>query len=407
MQPLTLILLGRSKETLKELRDALATSPQAQILSAYEQSEQMLADIVRLRPAAVVVELDAANVDKDQQLIKALTAKSPGTAIITSARNASPQMIVASMRSGAREFLQLPITKEELKTVLERTSEFCSSNGDAQKLGRVIAIFSGKGGAGVSFFATNLAAAMDVPTLLVDLNLQAGDAASFLGVEARYSLVDFVNNRARLDDSLISSLVTKYSKNLALVAAPLEAHEAEEVRPDDVREILHLLSQRYERIVLDLPHTFDPITIAALDRADDIFLLLNLDIPGIRSTKRALTIFDRLDYPRRKIRVVANRWSKSINVELQKVQTHLGEQFVGFVPNDYPKVMDSINLGQPHVQVEPSSKISAEIKRIATLVTDDHQSTTPQPKKSLLGGMFGRQRSTPDRLELTALTDPT
>jgi pilus assembly protein CpaE len=241
----------------------------------------------------------------------------------------------------------------------------------------------------------------------VDLNLQAGDAASFLGLEARYSLVDFVSNRARLDDSLIPSLVTKFSNNLSLLAAPLEAHEAEEIRPDDVREILHLLSQRYERIILDLPHTFDPITIAALDRADDIFLLLNLDIPGIRSTKRALTVFDRLDYPRRKIHVVANRWSKSIDVELKKVQTHLGEQFVGFVPNDYPKVMDSINLGQPHVQVEPSSKIAAEIKRIATLVTDDHQSATPQPKKRLLGGMFGRQRSTPDPLELTALADPT
>jgi len=118
-------------------------------------------------------------------------------------------------------------------------------------------------------------------------------------------------------------------------------------------------------------------------------------------------VFDRLDYPRRKVRVVANRWAKNIDVELQKVQVHLGEQFVGFVPNDYPKVMDSINLGQPHIQVEPSSKIAAEIKRIATLVTDDSQSTTPQPRKRLLGGMFGRQRSTSEPLELTALPDST
>ena len=407
MQPLTVILLGRNKETLIELKNALASSPQVQILSTCENGQQMLADISRLRPSAVVIELDATDVEKDQQLIKSLTVSNPGTAIITSARDASPQMILASMRSGAREFLQIPITKEELQTVLDRTAEFCAANSEVQKLGKVIAVFSGKGGTGVSFFATNLAAAMNLSTLLVDLNLQAGDAASFLGIEARYSLVDFVNNRARLDDSLIPSLVAKFSNNLSLLAAPPEAHEAEEIRPDDVREILHVLSQRYERIILDLPHTFDPITIAALDRADDIFLLLNLDIPGIRSTKRALTVFDRLDYPRRKIHVVANRWSKSIDVELKKVQTHLGEQFVGFVPNDYPKVMDSINLGQPHVQVEPSSKIATEIKRIATLVTDDHQSATPQPKKKLLGGMFGRQRSTPDPLELTALADPT
>jgi len=184
------------------------------------------------------------------------------------------------------------------------------------------------------------------------------------------------------------------------LAAPLEAHEAEEIKPQDLTEVLHLLSQRYERIVLDLPHTFDPVTVAALDRADDIFLLLTLDIPGIRSTKRALTVFDRLDYPRRKIHVVVNRWSRNIDVELQKVQTHLGEQFIGLVPNDYRKVMDSINLGQPHVQADPSSKITAEIRRIATLVSDDSQSASAQPRKKILGGMFGRQRSSPSRWSL-------
>jgi pilus assembly protein CpaE len=406
MQPLSLTILSRTKETALDLENALATNPQTRILATCETAEQMLLDIVRLRPSAAVIALDSADAERDFALIKKLIAIAPTTPIITAARNASPQMILASMRSGAREFLQLPVTPKELQTVLERTAEFCEASATVKKTGRIIAVFSGKGGTGVSFFATNLATAMSVPTLIVDLNLQSGDAASFLGVEARYSLADFVSNRSRLDDALISSLVTKHSTNLSLLAAPLEAHEAEEIHPDAVREVLHLLTQRYERIILDLPHTFDPITVSSLDLADDIFLLLTLDIPGIRSTKRALTVFDRLDYPRRKIHVVANRWSKKIDVELQKVQTHLGQQFVGFVPNDYPKVMDSINLGQPHLQLEPSSKIATEIKRIATLISDDDQSTSPQPRKRLLGGVFGRQRTTPESLEL-AIGDTT
>ncbi len=133
--------------------------------------------------------------------------------------------------------------------------------------------------------------------------------ASFFGVAPKYSLSDFVHNRARLDDSLMTSLVTSHSPNLAVLPAPLEAHEAEDIKPEDVSEILYLLGQRYERIVLDLPHTFDPVTVAALDVADDILLLLTLDIPGIRSTKRALKVFDRLGYPRAKVHVVVNRWS--------------------------------------------------------------------------------------------------
>lgn len=406
MQPLSIILLSRNSESSQALRDALTASTRVRILAVCENADQMLGDIIRMRPSAAVIALESENSDKDFLFIKKLVAASPGTAIITAARDASPSLILGSMRSGAREFLQIPIIEDELQTVLDRTAEFCSANESGfHKTGRVIAVFSGKGGAGVSFFATNLAAAMNVPTLLVDLNLQAGDAASFLGLEARYSLADFVNNRARLDDSLISSLITPYSSNLSLLAAPLEAHEAEEITPQDLSEVLHLLSQRNECVVLDLPHTFDPVTVAALDRADDICLLLTLDIPGIRSTKRALTIFHRLDYPRRKIHVVVNRWSRNIDVELQKVQTHLGEQFIGFVPNDYPKVMDSINLGQPHVQADPFSKITAEIRRIATLVSENNQSASAQPRKRLLGGMFGSKRSSPGSLELAAMTD--
>jgi pilus assembly protein CpaE len=408
MQPLSIILLSKNSESSQQLRDALARSTRVRILATCENADQMLADIIRMRPSAAVITLEAENSDKEFLLIKKLVAASPGTAVITAARDASPSLILGSMRSGAREFLQIPIIDDELQMVLDRTAEFCSASDiSSRKTGRVIAVFSGKGGAGVSFFATNLASAMNLPTLLVDLNLQAGDAASFLGLEARYSLADFVSNRARLDDSLISSLITPYSGTLSLLAAPLEAHEAEEIKPRDLTEILHLLSQRYECIVLDLPHTFDPVTVAALDRADDIFLLLTLDIPGIRSTKRALTVFDRLDYPRRKIRVVVNRWSKNIDVELQKVQTHLGERFIGLVPNDYRKVMDSINLGQPHVQAEPSSKITAEIRRIAKLVSEDNQPASPQPRKRLLGGMFGRQSSSPESLQLAAVADTT
>jgi pilus assembly protein CpaE len=268
----------------------------------------------------------------------------------------------------------------------------------------VVAAFSGKGGAGVSFLATNLAAAMPGPTLIVDLNLQAGDIASFLGLDVKYSLSDFVRNRTRLDDSLMTSLVTPYSNNLAVLAAPLEAHEAEDVRPQDLSEILYLVGQRFEYVVLDLPHTFDPVTVSALDLTDDILLVLTLDIPGIRATKRALKVFQRLDYPQRKIHVIVNRFSKANDVPLQKVETHLGEQLIGFVPNDYRKVMDSINLGRPLVETDANSKISLEIKRIAGVVRGSTNQASAQPRRGLLGSVFGRSK-TNESLEFSAVHD--
>src|SRR5215216_6677582 len=172
-------------------------------------------------------------------------------------------------------------------------------------------------------------------------------------------------------------------------------------------EILHLLRQRFECIVLDLPHTFDATTVAALDAADDILIVMTLDIPGIRSANRAIKVFNRLSYPKTKVHVVVNRWSKNIDVQLQKVEAHLDEQILGLIPNDYRKVMDSINLGQPLVESEPNSKITLEIKRIAALVSGSVDNTSTQPRKGLLRGMFGRQNSpgTTGTLQLSPMMD--
>lgn len=405
MHLVTFSVIGSSEQARTEVKNALYGSAYSRLLTECSDGGQLLADVARVRPNAAVIVLDASAHDEQFELIKELTATAPDTAIIAASTDASPATILGSIRAGAHEFLQLPVDKSEFQTVLERISQH-RHTGEAgpKKDGRIIAVFSGKGGTGVSFLATNLAGAMDTSTLLVDLNLQSGDAASFLGLEPRYSLADFVANRARLDDALITSLITPHSASLALLAAPLATHETEEIEPEHVTEILHLVSQRYSNVVLDLPHTFDPITIAALDIADDILLVMAVDIPGIRSTKRALNVLERLGYPRIGIHVVVNRWSKHTDVELQKVKTHLGEQFIGFIPNDYGKVIDSINLGRPHVHTDPSSRIALEIKRIASVLSADRtNSLTVQPRKRTLRSLFTRQPA-PSTLELAAHT---
>lgn len=393
---LTFLILSKNAEDTNELKTALAGGMNTRLVAECDNSDRLLADIALLRPSAVVVVLSPEDLDRDFALIKKVIGTNPEIAVITASRDGSSSLILRSMRSGAHEFLQLPVVAEEFRTVVDRIRELRLTDDSAlsRKQGRVIAVFSGKGGSGVSFVATNLAASMTVPTLLADFNLQAGDAASFLGMDPKYSVVDFVHNRARLDDSLMNSFLTIHSSRLSLLAAPPEPHEAEDVKPQDITEILHLLRQRFQCIVLDLPHTFDSSTVAALDIADDIVIVLTLDIPGIRSTNRAMKVFNRLSYSKSKVHVVVNRWSKNIDVQLQKVEAHLDERILGFIPNDYRKVMDSINLGQPLVESEPTSKITLEIKRIAALVLEGADPSSTQPRKGLLRGMFSRQSQT-------------
>jgi pilus assembly protein CpaE len=368
-EPITCVVLSTGLENFKDIRRAITAEERVKLLAGGNDTDQLYEEIVRLRPDAAIIALGQ-NADNAVRFIEKLNAECPGTALISAAQDASPDLILRSLRAGAREFLRIPISAEELRTVLARVSDFCSKQVEQpKKNGRMVAVFSSKGGCGTSFIATNLAAATASKTVLVDLNLQAGDLPLFLGLEAKYSIADMVEKRQRLDEDLINSLVTPHSKNLSLLAAPREADSADEIEPQHIFEVLQKLREHYDYVVLDPQHTFDSITLAALDQSDEIILVLSLDIPAIRSTQRALEIFDRLGYPRKKVRIVVNRWSKQIDLELKQVEKFLGEPVIAFVPSDYQTAVASINLGTPLVQAEPTSKIALEIRRIAEQIS--------------------------------------
>lgn len=404
-QLLTFVVLSTSLDTFKEIRGALQTDSRSRLLAGGDDVEQVYPEIIHLRPSAAIVTLSEANSEQALKLIEKLSVECPQTAIISAARNASPDLILRSMRAGAREFLRLPIIADEFKTVLDRTAEFCAGQKVApKKKGRLISVFSSKGGCGTSFIATNIAASLNAPTVLVDLNLQAGDLPLFLGIEPKYSIADLVENRARMDDTLLASYVTPHSSKLSLLAAPREADSADDVEPEHIFEALERLRESYDYVVLDPQHTFDAITLAALDQADDIVLVLTLDIPAIRSAQRALEIFDRLGYPRKKVRVIINRWSKQIDLDLQQVERFLKEKVTGSVSSDYQTAVTSINLGQPLVQSEPSSKIAVEIKRITAMLTGAAPVAEEQaPRAGIFSTLFKRSNSGKARnLELPA-----
>ena len=367
-QPLTFVVLSQGLDNFKQIRTALSANARVRLLAGGDDAEQLREEIVRLKPSAAIITLGS-NSESAIRLIQHLTVHCPGTALISAALDASPDLILRSLRAGAREFLRLPISTEELKTVIDRIEEFCAGRVEApKKKGRMIAVFSSKGGCGTSFIATNLAAATAAPTVLVDLNLQAGDLPLFLGIDPKYSMADLAEHRTRLDSALITSYLAPYSSNLSLLAAPKEADAADDIEPEHVFEVLERLRENFDWVVLDPQHTFDAITLQALDQSDEIVLVLTLDIPAIRSTQRALEIFDRLGYPRKKIRIIVNRWSKQIDLDLRQVEKFLGEPVVGFIPSDYQTAVSSINLGRPLVQSDSSSKIALEIKRIARTI---------------------------------------
>ena len=397
-QPLTFVVLSTNLDGSKEIRSKLSSEPDARLLAGGDDAEQLFEEIKRLRPSACIVSLDA-SVEQSLAFVRRVTNECPATAVICASKDSSPDLILQALRSGAREFLRLPIITEEFQTVLKRINEFSGTVQEApKKRGRTVAVFSSKGGCGTSFIATNIAAAMNAPTVLVDLNLQAGDLALFLGVDPKFSIADFVENRERIDDSLLKSYITPHTANLSLLSAPREADSADDIEPEHIYDVIERLRERYDYTVIDPQHTFDAITLAALDQCDDIILVLTLDIPAIRSAQRSLKLFDRLGYPRHKVRVVVNRWSKQIDLDLQQVERFLGEKVVGFVQSDYRAAVNSINLGQPLVNSDAASKLAAEIRSIAHAVCGE-SANVPFPamaideRRNAWAKLFRRQKA--------------
>jgi pilus assembly protein CpaE len=414
-QQLTFVILSSGLDSLRELRGALAARDHTRLLAAGDDTEQMLPEIERLRPSAAIVTIGS---EPEQRLrfVERVASVSPATAVICASRDASPDLILRALRAGARDFLRLPLNAAEFDTVLARTAEFCHVQPEApKKQGRAVAVFSSKGGCGTSFIATNLAASLNAPTVLVDLNLQAGDLTLYLGVEPKYSVADLVENRESVDDTMLKSYLVPHSANLSLLAAPREADAADDIEAEHVFSVIQILRERFDFVVIDPQHTFDAITLAALDQVDEILMVLTLDIPAIRSAQRTLAIFDRLGYPRHKVRIVVNRWSKQIDLDLRQVERYLSERVTGYVTSDYRAVVNSVNLGQPLVEAEPTSRIAGEIRQIAASIAASGGApaaalaASPEAdaeRRGLLAGLFRRQAKTQRQTKLaTGLTD--
>jgi pilus assembly protein CpaE len=364
-QSLSIVVLSTGVDNLNEIRAALAMDSRAKLLSAGNDVEKIQEEIIRLQPSAAIISLGT-EPERAIRLIRYIKSNCSKTAIITVAGETSADLILQSLRAGSDEFLRLPINPDELRTVLDQIGELSMKIREATtETGRMTAIFSNKGGCGASFIAANLAATATDRAVLVDLNFESGDLPLFFGLNPEYSISDIVARHGELDGSLISTLVTPCGTNLDMICAPKELDPIEKIEPEYIFELLQRLRENYDHILLDLRHTFDAITLMALEQCDEIVLVLSLDILAIRSAHRALKFFEREGYSASKVKILVNRWSKQIDWNLPEVEKFLHKKVLGTLSSHYPTVVESINVGKPLVKSNPRSEIAEELKRFA------------------------------------------
>jgi pilus assembly protein CpaE len=237
--------------------------------------------------------------------------------------------------------------------------------------GRVVTVFSPKGGTGKTVLATNLAAALakreGKRTLLLDLDLQFGDAAIVLGIEPEKTIYDLVVAPGELDSEKVAGYVTKHPCGLDILPAPLRPEDAELVTEGKLTSLLEVARQSYDLIVVDTSPFFHGPMLATLDRTDELLVLCGLDVPTLKNVRLALQTLELLSFPAARIKFVMNRANSKVGLKTKEVEAAL-KVSIGFEIPSERTVPICVNRGNPAVLAEPSCDFSKSVVQLAKAV---------------------------------------
>jgi pilus assembly protein CpaE len=361
---------------------------------AVEVVEEHFRQLEDLRPQLILIDLGE-DPSVGIRLAQVLADRIPGARFAAAGPALPPELLLEAMRAGVTEYLRKPVTRDALAFAVDRIARKlgAAADGASREPGAVLAFMGTKGGVGTTTLASNLAVRLHQltgrKTLLVDLHLELGDAALFLGIQPRFHLVDLVRNFHRMDAGLLSSYVEPHSSGVHLLSGPYQP-ELESVTGADIRQLLHFLRKHYDYVVVDTPRSFSPLSVAALEQAGQIFLVSEVDLPSLRNIKRSLPMLDRIagGGARERVRLLINRFdARGDGILPSEVEGMLGLKVFARISNDYDTVIHSINTGEPFVLNGKRSAVGTDVRKLADELAGSPAST-PAARPVRLGSRF-------------------
>ena len=382
-------VISPNPQHLEEIGRHLQMQDRARAVTLHEggiSKLRVLAD--QLRPDLVLLDSMCRDLE-DLPVLEHVSAQHPHTALVMMCANHTPEFLINAMRVGVREVLKSPVTRETLVAAVERIEQRLGLAARPRQPGTVVAFIPCKGGSGATFLATNLGyqlAAENRKVLLVDLNLQFGDAVLFIhDSKPANNLADVARNIQRLDASFLAGNLVKISPNYGVLAAPEDPGQAMEVKPEHVELLLNVAANHYDFVILDVGRVLDAVTLKALDRATYVFPVMQLTLPFLRDAHRLVCTFRSLGYSKDKIRLLVNRLEKSGELKLADAERSLGLSAFRTLPNSYQAVAAAVNHGQPLASFARGNPVAKSLQELArTLIPPSAESA------SLLGKLLRR-----------------
>jgi pilus assembly protein CpaE len=357
-----------SCEGFDKLRESIASHPEIELVGASVDVAGGVAALAGGHLDAVLHATRSTTLPAEE--LAAIRAHTHAPILIV-ASSGSAGLLEQALDADVSDVLLLPQLVENVVFAIRKSTHSTRRHqgaGGGGRHGKIVTVFSPKGGTGKTVMATNLAAASAKfegrKTLLLDLDLQFGDAAIMLGVEPEKTIYDLVVAPGELDSEKLAGYITKHPCGLSVLPAPLRPEDAELVTEAKLGRLLEVARESFDVIVVDTSPFFHGPMLATLDRTDELLLLCSLDVPTLKNLRLALQTLDLLSFPKQRVRIVLNRSNSRVGMKPNEVEGALGMKVRFEIPSDRA-VPIAVNRGNPVVLAEESADVSRAVKSMA------------------------------------------
>ncbi|HLO14580.1 MAG TPA: response regulator [Anaerolineales bacterium] len=371
-EKIRVMIVDDVSETRENVRKLLQFESDVDVVGVARTGKEAIQLSQDLVPDVVLMDINMPDMD-GISATEAIRAKQPTVQVVILSVQGDQNYMRRAMLAGARDFLTKPPMGDELISAIRRAGSMAQSEraknaqvqvapivgnmasmiGYAGPRGKVVTIYSPKGGAGCTTLAVNLALTLhneDTRVALVDGNLQFGDVAVFMNEQGKNTIVDLAPRAEELDPEIVEEVMLKHAASgLHILAAPSRPEYAEKVSSGQFARVLEYLRQMYAYVVVDTASLLTDVTLAAIDTSDLLVLVTTQDIPSIKNCRLFLDLSQTLGIDRERILFIMNRFDKRINITPDRVTENLKQEVVSVIPLDEQTVTKAVNRGVPFV----------------------------------------------------------